>query len=143
MARRRALPKAPVPAVSAIIIEDGRILLVRRGSAPALGRWSAPGGAIELGETAIEAVKREVLEETGIEIEVGAIAGLSDVIVTDEETGDILYHYTLITFFATPTGGEPMAATDAAEVKWVLLSDIHEYNVTKTLLTRLQEHRLV
>ena len=124
-------------------MDGDRILLVKRGAPPAVGKWAAPGGAIELGETAAEAVRREALEETGLEIEVGKVAGVSDIIVPDEDTGGILYHYTLISFFATAVGGELRASSDAAEARWVSLSDLRSYDVTRTLISRLEENGLI
>lgn len=133
----------PIPAVSAIILEGDRILLVKRKSPPAQGKWSAPGGSIELGETAAEAVKRETLEETGIEVEVGRIAGVSDVILADESTGEVRFHYTLVSFFAKPVGGRLRASSDAAEARWVPLAEVRQYDVTETLLARLEENGLI
>jgi len=140
---RRRLPRTPVPAVSALIVDGDKILLIRRGSAPAIGKWAAPGGAVELGETAEQAVKREVFEETGLEIEVGKIAGLSDIIVTDEDNGRIRYHYFLVSFFATAVGGQLTASSDAVEARWVPLSEVRGYDVTKTLIARLEENGLI
>lgn len=130
----------PVPAVAAIIMRDGEILLVRRGSEPGIGKWSVPGGSVEIGETLVEAIKREVMEETGLEIDVGDFAGISDLIVRKD--GEIQFHYVLSDFFATAKPGEPVAATDASDCRWVPLDEIANYDVTNSLLDRLRAHGL-
>ena len=128
MAQRRRPPKSPIPAVSAIITQDDQILLVRRGSAPAIGRWSAPGGAIELGETAIDAVKREVLEETGLEVEVADLILIVDRILHDD-AGRIQYHYVILDFLAWPVGGALRPGDDAGDARWVSLSELDDLDV--------------
>ena len=135
--------RAPIPAVSAFIVEGDKILLIRRGAAPAMGKWAAPGGAIEVGETTEEALQREVLEETGLEIKVGKLAGVSDIIVRDEDTAEIRYHYVLVTFFATAIGGQLNPSSDATDARWVALSEVRNYDVTKTVIARLEENGLI
>ena len=88
---RREYPEAPIPGVAAVVLDDG-VLLVRRGREPARGRWGLPGGVVELGERAEEAVVREVLEETGIEVEPLKLVAVYDSIVRDEE-GRVRFHY--------------------------------------------------
>ena len=131
----------PVPAVAAIIVRDGEILLVKRGAEPGFGKWSIPGGALEMGETLEEGLKREVLEETGLEVEVGKLAGISDLIIRDDDV--VKWHYVLINYFADITGGELCPATDALECRWVKLSEIRTYNVTRSVLHRLEELGLI
>jgi 8-oxo-dGTP diphosphatase len=133
--------KHPVPAVGAIILRGDEILLVKRGGEPGLGRWSAPGGSVELGETLVEATAREVMEETGLEVEIGALAGVCELIVRENES--ILFHYVLVDYFATVLSGEAVAATDASECRWVRLGEIGSYDVTETLLDKLREHGLI
>jgi 8-oxo-dGTP diphosphatase len=133
--------KNPVPAVAAIILRGDEILLIRRGCEPGIGKWSVPGGSVEIGETLEEAVKREVREETGLEIEVGELAGVSDLIA--KRDGELQFHYVLIDYLAAVTHGEAVAATDAAECRWVRLDEIGAYDVTKTLLDRLRENGLI
>jgi mutator protein MutT len=133
--------KHPVPAVGAIILKDDKILLVKRGAEPGIGKWSIPGGSMEFGETMEEAVKREVKEETGLDVEVGKLAGVLDLIVKSDK--GIQFHYVLIDYFATAVPGEPVAGTDAAECCWVPLSEIKNYDLTVSLEEMLKKHGLI
>lgn len=134
--------KRPVPAVGALIIKDDEILLIKRGHEPGAGKWSIPGGSVELGETLVEAVKRETKEETGLDVEVGALAGIYELVVRDDE-GDIRFHYILMDYFATANPGVPVAATDAVDCRWVPLSEIRNYDVTKSLNECLIANKLI
>lgn len=131
----------PIPAIAAIILRGDEILLIKRGAEPNIGKWSVPGGSIELGETLEEAVRREVREEIGLEIKVGKLAGVSDLIV--KESGAIAFHYVLIDYFATVESGEPIAASDAVDCRWERLDKISECDVTPSLLDRLRENGLI
>jgi len=122
----------PRPAVSAIILDGGTILLVKRGHEPNLGLWSLPGGGIELGEAASEALVREVLEETGLTVEPADIVGVRDVI--GREDGEVTFHYVIICFSARVISGSLAAGSDAAEVRWVPLADLPSYPLTVGLL---------
>jgi ADP-ribose pyrophosphatase YjhB (NUDIX family) len=113
----REYPDRPVAGVGAVVIADGRILLVRRGAAPRIGHWSLPGGAQELGETFAEACAREVREETGIKIE---ILGLVDAVdsITRDAGGRVQYHYLLVDLLARPSGGALKAGDDVSDARW-------------------------
>jgi mutator protein MutT len=127
----------PVPAIGAIILQGSEILLVRRGHEPGRGKWSIPGGSVEWGETLEEAVRREVLEETGLAVDVGEFAGISDLIVYKDN--EITFHYVLINYFAEVVSGTPVASSDADEVRWVPLSEVRNLDITLSLLHRLSE----
>jgi 8-oxo-dGTP diphosphatase len=117
---RREYPDAPIAGVGAVIVRGGdqpSVLLIRRGQEPLKGEWSLPGGAVELGETLEEAVRREVLEETGLEIEPAGIVQAFDRIARDPE-GRVRYHYVLVEFLCRVTGGSLACASDAAEARW-------------------------
>lgn len=126
----------PRAAVSAIIVSEERILLVRRGCEPNKGLWSLPGGSIEPGETMREALAREVMEETSLTVEVGEVAAVHEVISRENE--ELRYHYVIVNLFARVTAGEPSAGSDAAEVRWVPLDSIAEYPTTEGLVQRLR-----
>ncbi len=120
----REFPDHPHVGVGVVILGDNGVLLVRRAKPPRQGQWSLPGGAQKLGETVFEAAIREVLEETGLTVEV---LGLIDVVdsITPEDDGGTRFHYTLIDVLAVVRpGGNLKAASDAQEAKWMRLSDI-------------------
>jgi 8-oxo-dGTP diphosphatase len=110
----------------AAVIWNGRgdVLLIRRAKEPRKGQWSLPGGRLEFGETLIEGVRREVREETGLEVE---ILGLIDVAETirDAEAGAANDHFVLIDYSARVISGTAVAASDAAEARWFALAELH------------------
>jgi len=122
---KREYPDSPLVGVGAIIIDDGRVLLVKRGHPPLLGEWSIPGGVLELGETLREAAVREAREETCLIVEPAELLGVYDRVVRDD-AGRILYHYVLVDFLCRPTGGEALAADDADEVRWFTAEETAE-----------------
>ncbi len=114
---KREYPETPLVGVGAIIIEGGRVLLVKRGHPPLAGEWSIPGGVLELGETLREAAVREAREETCLTVEPAELLGVYDRVLRDVG-GRTLYHYVLVDFLCTRIDGEAMAADDADEVRW-------------------------
>src|SRR5579862_4194484 len=106
---KREYPECPLVGVGAVIAEKDRVVLVKRGHAPLLGEWSIPGGMLEVGETLRQAAVREVLEETGLRVEVGELLGVFDRIVRDDNERT-LYHYVLIDFLCRRIVGEPQGA---------------------------------
>ncbi len=125
----REYPSAPLIGVGAVIVEGGRVLLVRRAHPPLQGRWSIPGGVLELGETLHQAAVREAREETGLVIEPGELLGFYDRILRDSE-GRVQYHYVLLDFLCRRLAGDLLASSDAAEVDWFLPADIASLNLT-------------
>ena len=113
----RLYPERPVVGVGVVVLRGDQVLLVRRAKQPRQGEWSLPGGAQEIGETVFEAGRREVLEETGITVEVRGLLGVVDSIQPDDMER-IRYHFTLVDVLAVWVSGEAQAATDAAEVAW-------------------------
>ena len=114
----RAYPQRPFLAVSAAIFRSGKVLLVRRARAPATGVYTLPGGVVEVGETLIEAVAREVLEETALTVDPIALAGHRDVLVRDD-AGKILRHFVVLPFAARWVSGEFTPSEELAEGMWV------------------------
>jgi 8-oxo-dGTP diphosphatase len=114
---KREYPEMPFVGVGAIIIENGRVLLIKRGHAPLLGEWSIPGGVLELGELLREAAVREAREETGLTVEAGELLGVYDRVLRDE-SGRTMHHYVLVDFLCRRIAGNIVAADDAVDVGW-------------------------
>src|SRR5216684_5781027 len=125
---KREYPDSPLVGVGAIIIDQGRVLLVKRGHPPLAGEWSIPGGVLELGETLRQAVVREVREETGLTVAPGELLGVYDRLVRDED-GRPRYHYVLIDFLCRKISGELQAADDAEEVRWFSREELTEVSL--------------
>ena len=130
----RCYPSSPIVGVGAVIVRNigGRpeVLLARRANPPLAGEWSLPGGALELGAKLREGVAREVLEETGLEVEVGPVLDVIDSIFPDRE-GRTEYHYVLIDFLCRVTGGDLCAGGDAADVAWASENELEKYKLEK------------
>ena len=114
---QREYPAAPLVGVGAVIVDSGRVLLVQRGTEPALGRWSIPGGLVEVGESLSEAAAREAREETGLQVEPIELIELLDRIHRDGDR--VRYHYVIADYLCRVVGGTLNAASDAAAVRWV------------------------
>jgi ADP-ribose pyrophosphatase YjhB (NUDIX family) len=133
----REYPDLPRVGVGAVVYDGERVLLVRRGRPPLVGKWSLPGGLVELGETTLEAVKREVAEECGLDIRVAGVAGVLDRVVRDDE-GRIRYHWVLVDFLAFPESRTATAGSDAADVRWVALDQVERLDITEGLVDMIQ-----
>jgi 8-oxo-dGTP diphosphatase len=120
---KREYPDAPLIGVGAIIVENQRVVLVKRGHPPLVGEWSIPGGALELGERVREAVAREAYEETGLTVATEQLLGVYDRVLRDAG-GRVLYHYLLVDFLCRRVGGELCAAGDADEARWFTPEDV-------------------
>lgn len=134
----REYPSYPIVAVGAVIIRDQRVLLIRRGNDPHRGRWSTPGGAVELGETLAQAAARKVREECQLEVEIQNVLSTFDLIQRDEQ-GRVRYHYVLIDVAARPVDGEPQAGTDALELRWVTEAGLDKLDIISRLRTVLRQ----
>ncbi len=131
-------PKMPVVAVGALILQDHNILLVRRANEPGKGKWSIPGGTVELGELLKDAVVREVYEETGLVVEVLDLLDIIEVIRKDD-AGNITFHYVILDYLAKPIGGTLRAASDASDVVWVSVDEAMSMEITESLRAMLRK----
>lgn len=133
---RRQYPKVPRVAVGAVVIHQGRVLMVRRAQSPSRGRWSVPGGVVELGESLQQAAEREVFEETGIRIRALKPVFTFDHIHRDDQ-GRIAYHYVVIDLAAEYLSGEPVPGDDAAEAGWLTPAELDRLPVGPRTLKML------
>jgi len=113
----REFPRAPLVGMGAVVVHDGRVLLVRRGREPLKGHWTLPGGVLEIGETLVAGVAREVREETGLEVEAIELIEVLDRI--HREGGRVRYHYVIADYLCRVSGGELRAGSDADAARWV------------------------
>ncbi len=137
----RDYPERPIIGVAAVVVEDNRVVLVRRGRPPAYGEWSLPGGAVELGETLEAAVVREVEEEIGLQVEVVELVAVLDRVFLDPN-GQVQYHYALIDFLCRKAGGRLRASSDAiccAQVPFEALSGYKLTDETREVISRAYE----
>ena len=132
MSDPRAYPERPYLAVSAAIIRNGQVLVVRRARAPARGLFTLPGGAVEPGETLAEAVVREVAEETGLAIEPVGLAGYREVITRDADDR-VERHFVIFAFAARWLGGEPILNEELAEARWLAPAELAKHPTTEGL----------
>ncbi len=124
----REYPERPIVGVGGILLEGSRILLVRRGAEPLRGEWSIPGGAVEVGEPLAEALAREMLEETGLRVQILHLVEVLDRILLGDD-GRVRYHYVLLDYLCRPVGGELRAGSDASEARWVDRSELDHYGL--------------
>ena len=134
MNKNREYPERPFVGVGVVVLRRDEVLLVQRGKAPNKGQWSIPGGKQLIGETVMEAVHRELLEETGVIIEQPALLDVVDIIVPDG-IGKIQYHYTLVDYQAKWLSGECRSGDDADAVKWFTFEELNSLGLLE--ITRI------
>ncbi len=128
----RAYPDRPFLAVSAAIIRDGRVLVARRARGPALGVWTMPGGVVEAGETLVEALKREIEEETSLIVEPVALAGHREVLLRDDDRR-VSRHFVILCFATRWISGEPRLNDELAEARWLKPEELAHLKTTEGL----------
>jgi 8-oxo-dGTP diphosphatase len=132
-----AYPAVPRVGVGAITIKDGSVLLVKRAVEPGKGLWAIPGGTLKLGETLQECAAREILEETGVTIKIGACIYVFDLIERDK-TGKVKFHFVVVDFAAGYVAGEPRGADDALEAAWFSATQLLRVTVSQNTLKALR-----
>lgn len=134
----REYPDRPVVGVGGVVVEDGRVLLIRRGSEPLRGQWSIPGGMLELGESLQAGVARELLEETGLKVRVLDLIEVFDRIYLPERIDGQppdqrpRYHYVIVDYLCERISGEPCAGSDVTDVVLAREDELEQYHLTET-----------
>jgi 8-oxo-dGTP diphosphatase len=131
LSTKREYPDSPVVGVGGVVIRDGRTLLIRRGSPPLMGEWSIPGGRLDLGETIPEGIKRELKEETGIDVRVVELIEVFERIFRDSD-GRIQYHFVIVDYLCEYGEGEACAGSDVTDTAWASESELVRYSLTET-----------
>jgi 8-oxo-dGTP diphosphatase len=126
---QREFPETPLVGVGAVVVNEGRVLLVRRGHEPLKGKWSLPGGLLEVGESLTAGVIREVREETGLEVEPVELVELLDRIHREGER--VRYHYVIADYLCRVVSGDLKAASDAEDARWVERAEWNSHSALK------------
>jgi 8-oxo-dGTP diphosphatase len=126
---RRKYPDCPIVGVGGVVIHRNRVLLIRRGNEPLKGEWSIPGGTVELGEDLAGAVRRELREETGLDVEPGQMLEVFDRIM--REGRRVKYHFVIADYVCRLKGGRLRPASDVLDARWVRREDLSKYNLTE------------
>jgi 8-oxo-dGTP diphosphatase len=134
----RRYPERPVVGVAAVLFDAGRVLLVERGKEPLKGAWSLPGGALRTGERLADGLRREMLEETGLEVRILEVVEVFESIRSDAE-GKTEYHYVLIDYLCEKTGGELRAGDDVSRAEWVERERLAQYRITPGTLAVIEK----
>ena len=124
----RAYPDRPFVGVGGVIVDQGRVVLIKRRFEPLAGHWSLPGGAVDIGETLVACVAREMLEETGLVVEVGPVIEVFDRIIRDQDER-VQFHYVLVDYVCRPVGGSLAANSDVADAVWAAPADLPAFNL--------------
>jgi 8-oxo-dGTP diphosphatase len=125
---KREFPERPIVGVGGIVVHKNRVLLVRRGTAPLKGKWSIPGGMLELGEDLVAAVRRELREETGLDVQPLAMVAAVDRI--ERQGRRVKYHYVIIDYVCRLKKGRLRPASDVLDARWVRREDLSKYSLT-------------
>ncbi|UCD96332.1 MAG: NUDIX hydrolase [Candidatus Bathyarchaeota archaeon] len=137
---KREYPKQPLIGVGAIIITEGRILLVKRGTEPGKCKWSIPGGLVKLGESVQETATREVKEESNLNVDAYSLIDVVNNLEKDSN-GNLLYHFVIIDFFMKLKSGVLAAGSDALMARWVPFDEVEEYNLTSNFRDFFRRNR--
>lgn len=137
---KRLYPNQPIVGVGAVIVNQGKIVLERRGSEPSKGKWTIPGGLVELGESLEDAVIRETEEETCLDVENPCLIDVVDNVDLDVN-GKVKYHYVIIDYLVHIRGGRLKASSDAADLRWVPFEEVENYDLTASFRVFFRQNR--
>ena len=137
---KRLYPDQPIVGIGAVIINEGKIALIKRGNEPSKGKWTIPGGLVELGESPEQAVIRETKEETGLDVENPRLIDVVSNVDLDEK-GKVKYHYVIIDYFVHVKAGTAQAASDAVELRWVPFDEVEDYDLTTSFRLFFRHNR--
>jgi len=137
---KREYPSQPIVGVGAVILQEGKILLAKRGSEPGKGKWSIPGGLVELGETVAKAVVREVKEETNLDVEVLRLIDAVDNIIRDPNR-KLQYHFVILDYFTKLKGGTLQSSSDVLDTRWVRIEEAEDYDLTNNFRDFLKRNK--
>ncbi len=137
---KRLYPDQPIVGIGAVIVSQGKIALIKRGNEPSKGKWSIPGGLVELGESLEHAVIREVKEETCLDVENPSLIDVVGNVDLDEK-GKVKYHYVIIDYLVHVKNGTVQAASDAAELRWVPFDEVEKYDLTTSFRIFFRHNR--
>ena len=140
---KRLYPDQPIVGVGAVIVSEGKLLLEKRSNEPSKGKWTIPGGLVDLGESIEQAVIRETKEETCLDVEGPRLIDVVDNVDLDE-AGKVKYHFVIVDYIVKIKGGTVEAASDAEDLRWVPLSEVEAYDLTRSfrLFFRRNRHKL-
>ena len=137
---KRLYPDQPVVGVGAVIVKEGKIVLIKRRNEPSKGKWTIPGGLVELAESPEQAVIREANEETGLDVDNPALADVVSNVDLDTE-GKVKYHYVIIEYLVHVKKGTAQAASDAMELHWVPFKEVENYDLTASFRLFFRHNR--
>jgi len=137
---KRVYPDQPIVGIGVVIVRDCKIVLIKRGNEPSKGKWTIPGGLVELGESVEEAVIREAKEETCLDVEEPQLIDVVGNVDLDEDDR-IKYHYVIIDYLVHVKSGNIQAASDATELRWVPFEEVEDYNLTSSFRVFFRQNR--
>ncbi len=137
---KRLYPDQPIVGIGVVIVKEDKIALIKRGNEPARGKWTIPGGLVELGEPTELAVIREAKEETLLDVENPTLVDVVSQVEVDPE-GKVKYHYVIIDYLVHVVGGTIAAASDAAELRWVPFDEVESYDLTTSFRLFFRNNR--
>lgn len=137
---KRLYPDHPIVGIGVVIVKDAQIVLIKRRNEPGRGKWSIPGGIVELGESIHQTVIREAKEETCLDVTAPRLIDIVDNMEFDEN-GKVKYHYVIVDFLVRVVGGDIAAASDAEEIRWVKFDEVENYVLTSSFRDFFQRNR--